>query len=223
MNKIDKVRQRNDAIIRACFQVDPDFVVDGQDQDQGRWTVCYNYSDGLGWLPVDNFFNLYGAAWVSTEEKAKEVCALLTTWKTEELFRGDDPLIKATYYGNTPETCRHIIQSYLDYTGFGTLIEEHPNDYEALEPFEGWWNEYISDGEDEFVVEEQDNDAPKKVIWLYGLTQSCWDAKGQYAVSSVDEINTDYHWVNQTKLSNNKNAYWLELVEKYGWEELKDE
>ena len=87
MNEIDRLRQRNDAIIRACQSVDPDFVVDGEDQDQERWTVCYNYSDGLGWLPVDNFFNLYGAAWVSTEEKAKEVCALLTMWETEELFK----------------------------------------------------------------------------------------------------------------------------------------
>ena len=155
MDKIDQVRQRNDAIIRACQSVDPDFVVDGEDQDQERWTVCYNYSDGLGWLPVDNFFNLYGTAWVSTEEKAKEVCALLTMWKTEELFRGDDFLINATYYGNTPETCRHIIQSYLDHSGFGTLIEEHPNNYQALEPFKGWWNEYISDGEDEFVEQDK--------------------------------------------------------------------
>ena len=88
MDKIIKVRQRNDAIIRACQSVDPDFVIDGKDQDQERWTVCYNYSDGLGWLPVDNFFNLYGTAWVSTKEKALEACALLTQWKTEELFRG---------------------------------------------------------------------------------------------------------------------------------------
>jgi hypothetical protein len=65
-----------------------------------------------------------------------------------------DKIIKATYYGNTPETCRHIIRSYLEYSQFGKLIEEHPNNYQALEPFEGWWNEYISDGEDEFV--EQD-------------------------------------------------------------------
>ena len=166
MDKIDQVRQRNDAIIRACQSVDPDFVVDGEDQDQERWTVCYNYSDDLGWLPVDNFFNLYGAAWVSTEEKAKEVCALLTMWKTEELFRGDDFLINATYYGNTPETCRHIIRSYLEYSGFGALIEEHPNNYQALEPFEGWWNEYISDGEDDFVAaQEQVNQLLTKGYW----------------------------------------------------------
>jgi hypothetical protein len=66
-------------------------------------------------------------------------------------------LIKATYYGNTPETCRQIISSYLHYSQFGKLIEEHPNGYQALEPFEGWWNEYISDGEDEFVEPDTSN------------------------------------------------------------------
>jgi hypothetical protein len=65
--------------------------------------------------------------------------------------------------------------------------------------------------------EQEPDDAPKKVIWLYGLTQSCLDKKGQHAVSSVDEIDTRYHWVDIEKLSNDKNAYWLELVEKYGW------
>ena len=65
---------------------------------------------------------------------------------------------------------------------------------------------------------QEPDDAPKKVIWLYGLTQSCLDKKGQHAVSSVDEIDTRYHWVDIEKLSNDKNAYWLELVEKYGWE-----
>ena len=69
-----------------------------------------------------------------------------------------------------------------------------------------------------YSVTQEPDDAPKKVIWLYGLTQSCLDKKGQHAVSSVDEIDTRYHWVDIEKLSNDKNAYWLELVEKYGWE-----
>jgi hypothetical protein len=64
-------------------------------------------------------------------------------------------LIKGTYYGNTAEDCRHIIQSYLGHSGFGALIEEHPNNYEALGCFEDWWNEYISDGEDAFIEEVQ--------------------------------------------------------------------
>ena len=65
-----------------------------------------------------------------------------------------DDLIKATYQGNTPEVCRHIIISYLHYSQFGKLIEEHPNGYEALGCFEDWWNDYISDGETE-VIEGQ--------------------------------------------------------------------
>ena len=72
-------------------------------------------------------------------------------------------LIKATYYGNTAEECRHIIASYLHYTQFGKLIEEHPqrltlgkhlHKYKSLAPFEGWWNEYISDEESHFIEED---------------------------------------------------------------------
>ena len=61
--------------------------------------------------------------------------------------------IKATYHGNTPSVCSHIIQSYLDYTRFNELIEERCNletgrQYQSLEPFKDWWNDYISDEED---------------------------------------------------------------------------
>lgn len=65
----------------------------------------------------------------------------------------NEDLITATYYGNTPEQCRHIISSYLHYSQFGKLIEEHPNGYETFAPFEAWWNEYISD-EDSFLEEK---------------------------------------------------------------------
>jgi hypothetical protein len=78
-------------------------------------------------------------------------------WNANKAEQEEDGLIKATYYGNTPETCRQIISSYLHYSQFGKLIEEHPNGYQALEPFEGWWNEYISDGEDEFVEPDTSN------------------------------------------------------------------
>ncbi len=64
-------------------------------------------------------------------------------------------LIKATYYGNTAQDCRHIIASYLHYTQFGKIIEEHPHKYKSFAPFEGWWNEYISDEESHFIEEEQ--------------------------------------------------------------------
>ena len=76
-------------------------------------------------------------------------------------------LIKATYHGNTPDVCHHIIKSYLDFSGFGDLIAEHPTadcnsspdsnvslsgkKYEAMGCFKDWWNEYISDEEGVFV------------------------------------------------------------------------
>ena len=67
-------------------------------------------------------------------------------------------IIKATYHGNTPSECSHIIISYLEYTRFNELIEERCDletgrQYDSLEPFKDWWNEYISDEED-FVEEE---------------------------------------------------------------------
>ena len=69
-------------------------------------------------------------------------------------------IIKATYHGNTPSECSHIIQSYLEFTRFNELIEERCNletgrQYQSLEPFKDWWNDYISDEED-FVEEEQE-------------------------------------------------------------------
>ena len=76
----------------------------------------------------------------------------------------EDGLIKATYHGNTPEVCCHIIESYLVFSGFGNLIAEHPTahcnsvdsdltqgKYEPLGPFKNWWNDYISDEEGDFV------------------------------------------------------------------------
>ena len=133
MDKIDKVRQRNDAIIRACQSVDPDFVVRGEDQDQERWTVCYNYSDNLGWLPVDNFFNLYGTAWVSTKEKAVEVCELLTMWKTEELFRGSKTMDKQELVDAVIEEMKRDISNN-DWTAIDELLY-HNVDTERLEAF----------------------------------------------------------------------------------------
>ena len=82
----------------------------------------------------------------------------------------ENPLIKARYYGNKPETCFQIIESYLYFSGFGNLIAEHPTaecnsankdlskgKYDPMGCFEDWWNEYISDEEGCFV-EENDND-----------------------------------------------------------------
>ena len=55
-----------------------------------------------------------------------------------------------------------------------------------------------------------------EVVFLYGWKQSCLDAKGMFPVSSVDEIDPSKHWVDKAKLSEDKEAYWLELVEQYG-------
>jgi hypothetical protein len=97
--------------------------------------------------PVKRFFRNGVEHTLIQEQSNEEIDAFIERKILEE----PDGLIKATYYGNTPETCRQIIRSYLEYSQFGKLIEEHPNNYKALEPFKGWWNDYISDGEDEFV------------------------------------------------------------------------
>ena len=80
----------------------------------------------------------------------------------------EDGLIKATYHGNTPKVCCGIIESYLDFSGFGELIAEHPTAdcnstdrdlsrgrYDPLGPFKDWWNEYISDEKGVFKEEEE--------------------------------------------------------------------
>ena len=64
------------------------------------------------------------------------------------------------------------------------------------------------------IAEPEEND--NEVVFLYGWGQSCLDAKGMFPVSSVDEIDPSKHWVDKAKLSEDKEAYWLELVEQYG-------
>ena len=81
----------------------------------------------------------------------------------------ENGFIKAKYYGVTAYDCRHIIESYLDFSGFGNLIEEHPTakcnlvnrdlamgKYDRFCVFQDWWNEYISDEEDTFIEEEEE-------------------------------------------------------------------
>ena len=46
---------------------------------------------------------------------------------TEFLINHDENgFIKAKYHGLSYDECHHIIMSYLDFTGYGDLIEEHP-------------------------------------------------------------------------------------------------
>lgn len=56
----------------------------------------------------------------------------------------------------------------------------------------------------------------KQVVWLYGLKQSCLDARGWYPVSSVEDIDLKIHWIDQAKFAADKQAYWLELVIEHG-------
>ena len=80
----------------------------------------------------------------------------------------ENGFIKAKYHGLSYDECHHIIMSYLDFTGYGDLIEEHPTaecnsteqpqsrideKYDRSEPFIDWWNDYISDEEGDFVEE----------------------------------------------------------------------
>jgi hypothetical protein len=69
------------------------------------------------------------------------------------------------------------------------------------------------------LEEREEND--NEVVFLYGWGQSCLDAKGMFPVSSVDEIDPSKHWVDIAKLSEDKEAYWLELVEQYGERQCK--
>jgi hypothetical protein len=98
-----------------------------------------------------------------------EQCLTHTYLHNTTIATDDNGCIKAKYFGNSADTCMHIISSYLDFSGFGELIEEHPTaecnscdknlslltngKYEALGCFEDWWNEYISDEEGDFVEE----------------------------------------------------------------------
>ena len=56
----------------------------------------------------------------------------------------------------------------------------------------------------------------KPVVWLYGLKQSCLDARGCFPVSSVDDIDLQIDWIDQAKFAADKQAYWLELVIEHG-------
>ena len=81
----------------------------------------------------------------------------------------NDGFIKAKYYGITADECQHIIESYLEFTGFKDLIEQHPTaecnskeqpqaaiekKYNLFGVFKFWWNDYISDEEEDFIKEE---------------------------------------------------------------------
>lgn len=76
--KAAEYMRRNNAIVRACMLVDPDFVPDWGEPGE-KWVVEYNFNRER-W-DVDCWDNINcSACCVSTPEKAKEVCNLLTEW-----------------------------------------------------------------------------------------------------------------------------------------------
>ena len=111
------------------------------------------------------------------------------------------------------EATRQKIAEQLSMVG-KSLQSIDPTLYEKEEVLEGaiaiasWRVEFDT------IAEPEEND--NEVVFLYGWGQSCLDAKGMFPVSSVDEIDPSKHWVDKAKLSEDKEAYWLELVEQYG-------
>lgn len=77
--KASVLMKRSNAIIRACTLVDPDFEPDWNDVDQSKWTVYYSYKYDEWWSGRVVQIN-DGVAHVSTQEKANQVCELLTKW-----------------------------------------------------------------------------------------------------------------------------------------------
>jgi hypothetical protein len=77
--KASALMRRSNAIIRACLLVDPEFVPDRGDGNQRKYSI---YADGNGSIWVNEYTdNCYSSpAYVSTAEKALQVCQLLTKW-----------------------------------------------------------------------------------------------------------------------------------------------
>ena len=71
--------RRANAIIMAKLLVDPDFKPDWDDKYQEKWSVYYSYSL-LKWCPSYNYIINDLVATVSTQEKAQQMCELLTEW-----------------------------------------------------------------------------------------------------------------------------------------------
>ena len=77
--------KRNNAIIMACLQVDPDFVPDYLSGNQEHHSFCYQAEEmGIDpeWIRIMNYSYIYGPC-VSTQEKWEEAAALLKEWEIE--------------------------------------------------------------------------------------------------------------------------------------------
>jgi hypothetical protein len=83
--KASAMMRRNNAIIMACLQVDPDFVPDYLSGNQRHWYFYYSAPQmGFmgGWSPLSSIIHNRGPS-VSTQEKWHEAAALLTEWGIE--------------------------------------------------------------------------------------------------------------------------------------------
>jgi len=72
--------KRNNAIIKACLLVDPDYVPDWTNR-KTKFAVYYDHIDSewvVGWSSFCS--SALASAYVSTEKKAIKVCELLTKW-----------------------------------------------------------------------------------------------------------------------------------------------
>jgi hypothetical protein len=77
--------KRNNAIIMACLQVDPDFVPDYLSDNQKHYSFYYEAPEDVlngSWECSFSYTDNYGPC-VSTVEKWKEAAALLTEWEIE--------------------------------------------------------------------------------------------------------------------------------------------
>lgn len=77
--KAAEYMRRSNAVIRACLLVDPDFVPDWENRKAEKYSASYNARDGE-WNIFPNYVVAVASAYVSTEDKAVQVCALLTKW-----------------------------------------------------------------------------------------------------------------------------------------------
>jgi len=71
--KAAALMKRSNNIISACLEVDPDFVIP-MTRNISVWTICWNGK----WDSTCDRSPLYATAYVSTIEKADQVCAILT-------------------------------------------------------------------------------------------------------------------------------------------------
>ena len=77
--KASKLQRVSNAIIRACLLVDPDYEPDWGVSDR-KYRVYFNTDSGC-WVQTCSRAHHEAIAHVSTREKARQVCALLTKWE----------------------------------------------------------------------------------------------------------------------------------------------